>query len=89
MIETLGRLKELAKARVPKTRGRQRECLEEAIREIDLAITELRDLDRPRPPIHARICRILILLGEGDVYEESDESRSHNPGRRRRHSRVT
>lgn len=89
MTDTLRRLKELAKARVPKARGRSRESLEEAIREIDLAITELHDLDRPRPPIHARICRILILLGEGGVYEEPDESRSHDPGRRRRHSRIT
>ncbi len=89
MILILRRLKELAKDRQPKARGRSRESLEEAIREIDLAITELRDLNRPRPPIHARICRILILLGEGGVYEESNESRSYDPGGRRRHSRVT
>jgi len=49
--------------------GEQKVRLFEARSEIQRACAELRDLDRPRPPIHARICRILILVAEGGLLD--------------------
>lgn len=53
----------------PDFAGEKKVGLREAKHEIRLARTELRDLDRPRPPIHARICRIMILIAEGGLLD--------------------
>ncbi len=49
--------------------GEKKQRLREARSEIQLARSELRDLERPRPPIHARICRIMILMAEGGLLD--------------------
>lgn len=68
LLNTLSKLieKVIEDPSVPWTK---KQFLKEAQNEIRQALTGLRDLERPRPPIHERVCRIMILLAQGGLFD--------------------
>ena len=65
----LCRLLEKAQELLPKARGYARDQLAQGIALGNQVRAELADLDKERPPIYAKIIRMLILLGEGGLYD--------------------
>ena len=69
MEKPLCRLLEKAQELLPKAKGYAHDQLAQGIALGNQVRAELADLDKERPPIYAKIIRMLILLGEGGLYD--------------------
>jgi hypothetical protein len=69
MEKALTRLIERARETLPLREGYAHEKLTKAIQEAQELLAELSDPDQECRPLYAKLVRILILLGEGGLYD--------------------